>query len=292
MDLKKAIMEPPPLKAKILMWAGATIQDMEEINKATSTEELEKVLSSVFQIDSTDPKQRVLLELYMNAVLFCRGMKFNKAQTSTLLSIFKRVHQANIDTALNNAEQCFNYCSELLLCHSVRRPPFSIGLYNLNQMTDILKYFTNTYMRHYALYKYIFTPQRFLDLTLTYSGTVGDHEPDELGSPGENKDEAEKGKDEENNEGREKDTDDKNKEQRTTEHCRQPVNNEQKDLITGPVLDKTGSAKKGELQSLVKQEVKQEMQRLTGHLEQCLKESTEQLNTILGSLQTNPQPKK
>lgn len=61
-------------------------------------------------------------------------------------------------------------------------------------------------------------------------------------SAGENKDEAEKGKDEENNEGREKDTDDKNKEQRTTEHCRQPVNNEQKDLITGPVLDKTGDS--------------------------------------------------
>ncbi|KAG5262548.1 hypothetical protein AALO_G00276290 [Alosa alosa] len=285
MDLKKAIMEPRSLKARILMWADATFKDMEDINKATSTEDLEKVLSSVFRIDSTDPKQRVLLELYINAVLFCRGKKLNREQTSTLLSIFKRVHQANTDTPLNNAEQCFNYCSELLLCHSVRRPPFSIGLYNLNQMTDILKYFTNTYMRHYTLYKYIFTPQMFLDLTLTYSGPAGDIDP-KIGSPPESQ-EGENGSTGVNIEGNESGTDDK----KTTDiNSTQPVDNEQKD--TELALDKTGAAKKLELQSLVQQEVKREMQLVSGHLEQRLKESTAQLNTILSSLETNVQTKK
>ncbi|XP_076154914.1 cilia- and flagella-associated protein 119 [Alosa pseudoharengus] len=274
---------------------------MEDINKATSTEDLEKVLSSVFRIDSTDPKQRVLLELYINAVLFCRGKKLNREQTSTLLSIFKRVHQANTDTPLNNAEQCFNYCSELLLCHSVRRPPFSIGLYNLNQMTDILKYFTNTYMRHYTLYKYIFTPQMFLDLTLTYSGPAGDIDP-KIGSSPESQ-EGENGSTGENIEGNESGTDDK----KTTDiNSTQPVDNEQKD--TELALDKTaevflaeldvklvpsqGAAKKLELQSLVQQEVKREMQLVSGHLEQRLKESTAQLNTILSSLETSVQTKK
>ncbi|XP_062382171.1 coiled-coil domain-containing protein 189 [Sardina pilchardus] len=285
MDLKKAIMEPRPLKARILMWADATFKDTEDINQATSTEDLERVLSSVFRIDSTDPKQRVLLELYMNAVLFSRRKKFNREQTSTLLSIFKRVHEANTDTPLNNAEQCFNYCSELLLCHSVRRPPFSIGLYNLNQMTDILKYFTNTYMRHYTLYKYIFTPQMFLDLTITYSGMSGDIDPEILSSS--ETQEGENGTTGENIDRNESATDDK----KTTDISNtQPADNEQKN--TELALDKTGAAKKVALQSLVQQEVKREMQLLSGHLEQRLKESTAQLNTILSSMETSAPPKK
>ncbi|KAL2078135.1 hypothetical protein ACEWY4_025820 [Coilia grayii] len=291
-----AITRLSPLQLR----ADATFQDIEEINKATSTEELEKVLSSVFRIAPSDPKQRVLLELYVNTVLFCRANKLNREQTSTLLSIFKRVHQANIDTPLNNADQCFNYCSELLLCHSVRRPPFSIGLYNLNQMTDILKYFTNTYMRHYALYKYIFTPQMFLDLTLTYSGTTGDIEPEKTESPAEeNQEEVEHDSDGENDEKeKENGTDDKNK-MPTDTACKQPVDSDCQpassqltvDLNTEPVLEKAGSAKREGLQSLVQQEVRREMQRLSGQLEQRLQESTKQLNTMLSSLETNQTPK-
>ena len=103
------------------------------------------------------------------------------------------------ETSLCNMEQCFEFCSELLLCHSVRvcvnssifnlyrlqcpfkcicnvslvlfwlvmslflcplqRPPFSINLFNSAEVTQILKYIHSTYIRHYNLYKYIFTPQ-------------------------------------------------------------------------------------------------------------------------------------
>ncbi|KAG7272835.1 hypothetical protein CRUP_025815 [Coryphaenoides rupestris] len=63
------------------------------------------------------------------------------------------------EAALDTAEQCFDYCSELLLCHAVRRPPFSVDLFKLHEVTLILEHVNNTYIRNYALYKYIFTPQ-------------------------------------------------------------------------------------------------------------------------------------
>uniref|UniRef100_A0A3P8W464 Cilia and flagella associated protein 119 n=1 Tax=Cynoglossus semilaevis TaxID=244447 RepID=A0A3P8W464_CYNSE len=117
------------------------------------------MLQTVLKIDFDEPKRGVLLELYVQTVLFCRENNFNKEQTSAVLSIVKSVHQANVETPLDNIDQCLKYCNELLLCHSVRRPPFSINIFSYQEADNIVQYVNSTYMRHYKLYKYIFTPQ-------------------------------------------------------------------------------------------------------------------------------------
>ncbi|KAK2820227.1 hypothetical protein Q5P01_023186 [Channa striata] len=156
-------------KAKVMLWTDVNYHDMEEIDSLQSIPDLESALCGVFQVDLAEPKRGVLLELYVQGVLFCRECNFRKEQTSAFLSIIKSVHEANVETPLNNIEQCFKYCKELLLCHSVRRPPFSINLFNSEEVNCIFKYIYNNYMRHFKLYKYIFTPQIKLDLSLTYS---------------------------------------------------------------------------------------------------------------------------
>ncbi|KAJ4940420.1 hypothetical protein JOQ06_026723 [Pogonophryne albipinna] len=168
---------PQALKPKLMLWTDVNYHDMEEIEKMQSIPDLESALCRVFGVDLPEPKRGVLLELYVQTVLFCRECNFKKEQTSALLSIIKATHEANIETPLNNIEQCFKYCKELLLCHSVRRPPFSINLFNSEEATCILNYTYNRYVRHYKLYKYIFTPQLKLDLSLTYSGIPGQDEP-------------------------------------------------------------------------------------------------------------------
>lgn len=50
----------------------------------------------VFKVDLPEPTRGVLLELYVQTVLFCREQKFKNEQTSALLSLIKSVHQANI----------------------------------------------------------------------------------------------------------------------------------------------------------------------------------------------------
>uniref|UniRef100_A0A3B5KEK9 Uncharacterized protein n=1 Tax=Takifugu rubripes TaxID=31033 RepID=A0A3B5KEK9_TAKRU len=130
----------------------------------------DRALSTVFEVDLLEPRRGVLLELYVQAVFFCREQNFKNEQTSVLLSILKSIHQANIGSPHNNIENCFRYCKELLICHSVRRPPFSIELFSLGEVTAILKYINNNYLRHYKFYKYLFTQQVKLDLSLTYPG--------------------------------------------------------------------------------------------------------------------------
>ena len=51
----------------------------------------------------------------------------------------------------------FQYCKELLLAHSVQRPPYSIGLLTLSEMKAMLAWMLDSYYRHYKLYMYAFT---------------------------------------------------------------------------------------------------------------------------------------
>ena len=51
----------------------------------------------------------------------------------------------------------FQYCKDLLLAHSVQRPPYSIGLFTLPEMKALLSWMLDTYYRHYKLYMYAFT---------------------------------------------------------------------------------------------------------------------------------------
>ncbi|XP_072523754.1 cilia- and flagella-associated protein 119 isoform X2 [Salminus brasiliensis] len=246
---------------------------MEEIDKAESIPDIERILCHALGINLPEPRLGILLELFTNVVRFCREQHFNREQTSVLLSIVKNVHQLNTETPLNNMEQCFSYCSELLLCHSVRRPPFSVSLFNAEQVTQILKYLINTYMRHYVLYKYIFTPQMYLDLSLSYVGLSEDADTKEEAS-----DECATGA--ENETGKEADS--------ASEQ--EPASAEI--LTTGAETLNQGPSPKTELRTIVEKEVKDEVMRLTTQLEKRLQESTDQLNHALTALEAKIQSKK
>ncbi|XP_037547573.1 coiled-coil domain-containing protein 189 [Nematolebias whitei] len=150
---------PRALKAKLMLWTDVSYHDMEFIDQMQSIPDIESVLCRVFRVYLPQPKRGVLLELYVQTVLFCRTHGLKKEQTSALLSIIKSIHEANIETPLNNIDECLKYSQELLLCHSVRRPPFSINIFSFEEANCIFTYIHNYYLRIYKLYKYVFTPQ-------------------------------------------------------------------------------------------------------------------------------------
>ncbi|XP_035525727.1 coiled-coil domain-containing protein 189 [Morone saxatilis] len=244
-----------------MLWTDVSYHDMEEVDKMQSVPDLESALCSVFGIDLPEPRRGVLLEMYVQTVLFCRQHSFKKEQTSALLSIIKSIHEANIQTPLNNIEQCFKYCKELLLCHSVRRPPFSINLFSSEEVSCILQYIHNSYMRHYKLYKYIFTPQVKLDLSLTYSGI-----PDQ--------------------------------DKHTVEDSSAPEAEAKTD--SGPQTQEASIAESegdmlgsnSELKALIEKEVKEQMMHVSGQLDQRMKEMAGQHNRALESPQLNHKAKK
>ncbi|XP_056221944.1 coiled-coil domain-containing protein 189 [Seriola aureovittata] len=256
MDTKIKVPQAP--KAKVMLWTDVSYHDMEEIDNMQSIPDLESVLCSVLGVDLPEPKRGVLLELYVQTLLFSRECSFKKEQTSALLSIIKSIHEANIETPLDNIEQCFIYCKELILCHSVRRPPFSVDLFSSKEVDCIFEYIHNSYMRHYKLYKYIFTPQVKLDLSLTYSG-MPDHEDSSASEVAEVVPK--------------KDGSPETQETSITEE----------DTTAGPA---------SELKALIETEVREQMMLVSGHLDQRMKDIADQHNRALDSPQHNHKARK
>ncbi|XP_012664329.2 coiled-coil domain-containing protein 189 [Otolemur garnettii] len=164
---------PPPLpRPRICMWKYLDIHSMYRLEKTTNVEEMRKVLAELLELGCPEQSLRdaITLDLFAHALMFCRQQGFSLEQTSTACALLQDLHKACVATPLGNVEECYRYFTSVLFCHGVRRPPFSIDLFKEEQLLALADYVVNTYFRHFKLYKYVFTPQVRLDLSLTYMG--------------------------------------------------------------------------------------------------------------------------
>ncbi|XP_027965888.1 coiled-coil domain-containing protein 189 isoform X1 [Eumetopias jubatus] len=164
---------PPPLpQPRICMWKYLDIHSMHRLEKTANTEEMREVLAELLGLSYPEQSLRdaITLDLFSHALLFCRQHGFSLEQTSTVCALLQDLHKACVATPLGNVEECYRYFTSVLFCHGVKRPPFSINLFREEQLLALADYVVNTYFRHFKLYKYVFTPQVRLDLSLTYVG--------------------------------------------------------------------------------------------------------------------------
>uniref|UniRef100_A0A8C8Z5I4 Cilia and flagella associated protein 119 n=1 Tax=Prolemur simus TaxID=1328070 RepID=A0A8C8Z5I4_PROSS len=164
---------PPPLpRPGICMWKYLDIHSMHRLEKTANVEEMREVLAELLELGRPAQSLRdaIILDLFSHALIFCRQQRFSLEQTSTACALLQDLHKACVATPLGNVEECYRYFTSVLFCHGVRRPPFSIDLFKEEQLLALADYVVNTYFRHFKLYKYVFTPQVRLDLSLTYMG--------------------------------------------------------------------------------------------------------------------------
>ncbi|KAM6156247.1 cilia- and flagella-associated protein 119 [Rhynchocyon petersi] len=171
-DLGASLFPPPLPRPRICMWKYLDIHSMHRLEKTNNVEEMREVLAELMGLSCSEQNLReaIILDLFCHALIFCRQQGFSLEQTSAACALLQDLHKACVATPLGNVEECYRYFTSILLCHGVRRPPFSIDLFNEEQLLVLLDYVVNTYFRHFKLYKYVFTPQVRLDLSLTYVG--------------------------------------------------------------------------------------------------------------------------
>ena len=117
---------------------------------------------------------------------YCKEKAFNNKQTSTFMSIMNDVFLRD-EKAQNEAEMSasFDYFKEMLLKHSIERPPKSIGIFKKDTaiMNDILDYALTNYFRQFKLYKYIFNDKIRLIMSQSLPNEVqGVQQPGSLSS--------------------------------------------------------------------------------------------------------------
>jgi hypothetical protein len=62
-------------------------------------------------------------------------------------------------------EQSFKMFKELLLRHSVQRPPHSLAIFNLDDVKAINEYVQESLYRYYNFYLYALTPKTYMQLS-------------------------------------------------------------------------------------------------------------------------------
>lgn len=107
----------------------------------------------------------IILDSYYYALKFAKKQEsFSPPKTSAFFSILKQTLDSIIATPQIKPEKDYNSFKELLLMHSVQRPPLSEKIFEPTEMKAINEYALNTCFRHYLLYKYAFTAKTFLNV--------------------------------------------------------------------------------------------------------------------------------
>ena len=165
-------MSAEKFPVRICTWEDVSLTDAEKLLEAcVDTQRLQSELAGLLdESRSADKQSLIALDMFTYGVLFCKKRGFSPEQLSAFFTILRSVHAMCISTPFDNLQETFAYFRELLLRHSVNRPPFSTCLYSIAEVKDITDYVLSTYFKHFKLYKYAFTERVQLNLHVSYSG--------------------------------------------------------------------------------------------------------------------------
>ncbi|KAG9393218.1 Flagellar C1a complex subunit C1a-32 [Carpediemonas membranifera] len=109
------------------------------------------------------PQALVFAELVNNSIRFCLDQNYSFEKLSTFVGVMLETHARSMvpHTLARTAQKTFN---DLMMMHSVHRPPFSIQVFAPSDLAEVTDFFVRGYMRAFKLYLYVFTPRPVLDL--------------------------------------------------------------------------------------------------------------------------------
>jgi hypothetical protein len=88
-------------------------------------------------------------------------------RTSTFMSLMNEnfITDSKTTSRSNTMTSSFQTFQQLLLKHSVERPPSSIKVFDEVEVIAILEYAMESYFRQYMLFKYVFCPKERMVLS-------------------------------------------------------------------------------------------------------------------------------
>lgn len=149
----------------------------------------------------TEEKATIVVDHFFYIFSFCKENRWTANKISTLLSIMRILFIKDMNLEENNQDELtsktdtnsettyfnpysasgedpsdnkdlisvdrsmevsFQEFKNMLLYHSVERPPLSAGIFEEKDIDDTVQYILDSYYRHYRLFKFIFTPRPLL----------------------------------------------------------------------------------------------------------------------------------
>ena len=148
-----------------LPWADLSEEQLKEIYfltdpKPTAPKTTKEALGRAVGLGgfAEDPQQDIELDFYVDVLAKCQSIEFSYEKTSTFFSVMKLTHRRAVEERLP-VDRCFTAFKDLLLKHSVHRPPYSIAVFTLAELKELSEWGLENYFRYYKLFQYIYTPR-------------------------------------------------------------------------------------------------------------------------------------
>ena len=120
---------------------------------------------NLFQLKGESLRDEILIDFHQNNYLFAKKHGFDARKTSTFMSIFIKVFNKAMKHRMEN-DEAFALFKTLVLNHSVERPPYSVVVFYIDDLKEIVDFALGTFFRNFSLYKYTYTPH--LDMVISH----------------------------------------------------------------------------------------------------------------------------
>jgi len=151
---------------------------LRELEAARDPVECKGLLKSYLKIEDAGfdrDRQDILLDFHFYNYAFCKKLGFGPTKISTFLSIMKDTIDKDFSQhdAVNTIKASFEQLKKTLLMHCIERPPWSVGIFQPEDLQLLSDFVLNGYYRQFRLYKYLFTRRVQVEFTQTLSNDVG-----------------------------------------------------------------------------------------------------------------------
>ena len=101
----------------------------------------------------TNAKNAILVDFYLWILMFCKERGFNEEKTSAAFTIVKLTHEFAMKGG-KTVQDSFAEYKRLVLNHSLAGVGNAVVLFTPQDVAELTKFVTSTYMQHYRLYQY------------------------------------------------------------------------------------------------------------------------------------------
>ncbi|KXS19762.1 hypothetical protein M427DRAFT_504729 [Gonapodya prolifera JEL478] len=147
-----------------IVWNDLSLSQINDFCGISNNHDALKFVGAELNIPAESERNLILLEFYFYILKFSQQNDFTPEQSSTFFSIMKKTHERCVSTRYVDLGHDFAHFKELVVKHSIHRPPYSVKVFSPRQIKVITEFATNTYFKHYSLYSYVFTKKVKLDL--------------------------------------------------------------------------------------------------------------------------------
>ncbi|KAL6763783.1 central apparatus associated protein C1a-34 [Haematococcus lacustris] len=153
--------------AHSLVWADLSEEQIELLRNAPYIKNelsARDIVAKLSGLHEEVPREAITLDLYMHTLQYGQERQFKHDKLSGLFSIMKEVHRRSTEGRMP-VDRSFAVFKQLMLQHSVQRPPYSISLFSMPEYKAVLEWGLDTYYRYYKLYMYTYTDRVVMNVS-------------------------------------------------------------------------------------------------------------------------------